>query len=105
MRAPRKDNTINDFLEELDNKLVAFPTATGYDLPQAWASLDNSELEWIDQQIERCIFNRRYYLENYHLIRDEHGRVKTMYPFLDQQEMIYEALEKGWEKDGCFRGI
>jgi hypothetical protein len=105
MRVPRRDNNLNDAIDLLDEKLLQFPTKTGFDLQQAWNSLDQSELDWVDKQIELCQFSRRYYLENYHLIRDEHGHVQTMYPFLDQQEIIFEAMEKGWAQDGCFRGI
>lgn len=101
MRVPRRDNTLNDALELLDEKLLA----CGSDIQRAWQAIDREESDFIDREIERSILDRRYYLENYHVIRDEHGVVKTMYPFLDQQETIFEALQLGWKRDGCFRGI
>src|SRR5277367_219503 len=101
MRIPRRDPTLNDKLELLDEHFLL----QNSEIQRAWDMLDLTELDFIDGEIERCITDRRYYLENYHVIRDEQGQVKTMYPFLDQQETIFDALMKGWNRDGCFRGI
>lgn len=101
MRVPRRDNSLNDALELLDEKFLQ----SNSDINQAFSLLDHDEHAFIDQEIERVVSDRRYYLENYHLIRDEHGIVKTMYPFLDQQETIFQAFELVWNRDGTFRGI
>lgn len=67
--------------------------------------LQPEELLYIDRELERCVLDRRYYLENYHVIKDEQGRQQTLYPFWDHQEIIYERLQKSWMEKGCFRGI
>jgi hypothetical protein len=101
VRISRHNPELNDLIEVLDDKF----TSAGNDVAKAWASLAPDELLYVDQEIERCISDCRYYLENYHTIRDEQGRLRTLYPFWDHQEIIYAAYEKEWEAKGCFRAI
>ena len=101
MRIPRHNRDLNDALTLLDEKFLAARS----DVQQAWNLLDSDELAFVDKEIDRCLTDRRYYLENYHVIRDEDGQIHTLYPFWDHQEIIFEAFTQGWERDGCFRGI
>lgn len=106
MFVPRRDNSLNDAIEALD---ALFVEDAHSDFDAAWELVeslpDQSYSHFIDEQIELCTFNRRYYLENYHVIKDESGRAQTMYPLLDQQSIILEAIESDWASDGCYRRI
>lgn len=101
MRIPRKDNNLNDAIEALD---VRLEEAKGI-VADAWESLTGDELKFIDGEIEKCIVDRHYYIENYHTIRDEHGRVQTLYPAWDHQLLLREHLDREWKERGCFKGI
>jgi hypothetical protein len=108
MRVPRKDPTLNDAIEALDEKFVTATASTKTEeeaIVSAWNSVTPHELEFITGEVDRCIVDRRYYMENYHTIRDESGVVKTMHPLLDQQLFLQEILEREWSAKGCFRGI
>jgi hypothetical protein len=108
MRVPRKDDTINDYLEALDEKFLLAKSRSKTDIeamPRFYDLLDNDENLWIDGEIEKCIGSRRYFMENYYVIRDERGRLRTLYPFWDHQELIYEVAEIEWDEKGCIRLI
>lgn len=107
MRFPRKDNTLNDAIEALDEKYTLAQSKAKTDIeiiPIAWSLLDRDELKFIDQEVGKCI-DRRYFMENYYAIRDESGRVRTLYPWWDHQELIYEVIEEEWNDKGCARII
>ena len=101
MRIKRKTPEISDLIELLDERFLA----ANSDRDKAWELLTPDELTYVDLEIEKCLSDRRYYLENYHVITDEHGRLQTLYPFWDHQEIIYSRLEKSWKERGTFRGI
>lgn len=101
MRVRRKDESLNDIIEVLDERFIE----ANNDPAVAWASLQPDELSQIDRELERCVTDRRYYLENYHIIRDEHGQLQTLYPFWDHQEIIYAVLDREWQSNGCARLI
>lgn len=104
MFIPRKDNTLNDAIEALDEVFVADANS---DFDRAWeiVNSDSGYSSFIDEQIDKCTFDRRYYLENYHIIKDEQGHPQTLFPLLDQQEIILETIESDWGNDGCYRRI
>jgi hypothetical protein len=101
MRISRKNPDLNELIELLDEKYVA----AGSDTARAWDAVAPDELAYINEEIDKCVGDCRYYLENYHTIRDEHGRLKTLYPFWDHQEIIYNFFEEDWAKQGCFRAV
>jgi hypothetical protein len=101
MRIPRRDNDLNDAIEALDQRLV---DAKGV-VSAAWDSFSSDELAFVDREIERCVLDRHYYLQNYHTIRDEHGGLKTLYPYWDHQVILRDVLEKEWSDNGCARII
>ena len=104
MRVPRRDASINDLIEVLDERLR---DATNRDdknaIQRAWDSLAPDELAAIYREIERCTLDRRYYLENYHCIRTESGIVKTLYPFWEHQEIVFDALAREYARQGSAR--
>ncbi len=101
MKIPRKDKEVSEIVEALDARLML---ADG-DPAKAWDTVTPDELTYIDRELERVVTDRRYYLENYHCITDENGRLQTLYPFWDHQEIIYEALTLEWDENGCARLI
>ena len=97
MRLPRKNPDLNDAIEVLDQHYIA----ADKNVAAAWARLSPDETVWIDTEIDKCL-DKRYYLENYHTIKTERNILKTLYPFWDHQEMVYEAMQEEWEeKDEC----
>jgi hypothetical protein len=97
---PRKNIELNDAIEALDQYYIAASS----NVTEAYRMLSSDESEWIDGEIGKCL-DLEYYLSNYHCIKTEKGAVKTLYPFWDHQHVLHEAVKKGIEKDGCFRGI
>jgi len=65
----------------------------------AWQLCSPTEQNWINEERAKCL-DQRYYLENYHFITTEDGVLKSLYPFWDHQEMVYEAMEEEWAADG-----
>jgi hypothetical protein len=104
MYIPRRDNSLNDSIEALD-ALFAEDAKSKYDVAWEMVAQQQDYSDFIDREIERCTFDRRYYLENYHVIKDEEGNAQTLYPFWDHQEIIMEVLERKWSEDGCYRLI
>ncbi len=107
MRLPRRDNILNDAIEALDEKYTRAQSKAKTDIeiiPIAWSLLDRDEIKFIDQEVGKSL-DRRYFMENYYVIRDEAGRMRTLYPFWSHQELIIEAVEEEWEDKGCVRLI
>jgi hypothetical protein len=98
---PRHDPEVSALVEVLDARLAE----ASFDVDKAWTLVNDEELLYIDRELERCIKDRRYYLENYHAIKDEQGRLQTLWPFWDHQEIIFSHLQNSWATKGCFRGI
>lgn len=101
MRVPRKNFELNDMIEVFDDyyrKALAMDNTRTVET--AWSLVPSNELAIIEKEIERCALDRRYYLENYHCIRTEAGAVRTLYPFWEHQEIVYEALEREYKRTG-----
>jgi len=108
MRVPRKDDSLNDYLEVLDEKFILAQSKSKTDLealPRALEMLTSDENEFIDNEVAKCVTNRRYFMEQYYVIRDERGRLRTLFPWWDHQILVYEAVEEEWRKKGCCRLI
>lgn len=95
MRVPRKDTTLNDKIEVLQEHYLHCQQ----NVAQAWATLDKDARQFVEGEIEHCL-DLRYYLENYHFITTEQGVQKSLYPFWDHQEMVYEAMQEEWAANG-----
>lgn len=100
MRLPRKNKDLNDAIEELDQYYIR----ADKDVAVAWQLLDADESAWIDAELERAL-DLRYYLENYHVITTEKSIVKSLYPFWDHQEILYEAIQEEWASNICCKII
>jgi hypothetical protein len=95
MRVPRKDPNLNDSIEVLQEHYVRCQQ----NVAQSWATLDKDARAFVETEIERCL-ELRYYLENYHFITTEQGVQKSLYPFWDHQEIVYEAMQEEWAANG-----
>ena len=95
MSVIRKDKTLNDAIAYLDDVYQR----AGNDGHIAISMLDDAELAFIYDETEKSL-DQRYYLENYHCIRDEHGTWKSFYPWFEYQEILYEAIQEEWEEHG-----
>jgi hypothetical protein len=100
LRVPRRESHLNDAIEVLQEHFLR----CGQDIGRAWAELPADGLLFIENEIEKSL-DLRYYLENYHLIKTEHGQMKTLFPFWDHQEILYEAIEEEWAEHGYCRII
>ena len=100
MRVPRRNPDLNDAIEVLQDHFLN----CGQDIGRAWAELPRDGLTFIESEIGKAM-DLRYYLENYHLIKTEHGQQKTLYPFWDHQEILYDAMQEEWAAHGYCRVI
>lgn len=89
MPVSRKDPYLNEALEILD----AVYEQADCDISRAYECLGSHELNFIQEETERCA-NYRYYAENYHVIRTKEGNLQTLHPFYDSQEIFYEPIWK-----------
>lgn len=100
MKVSRKDRSLNDAIEYLDDVYVRAQS----NVQVAISMLADDELSFIYDETEKCL-ERRYYLENYHCIRDEHGQWKTLSPFWDHQTIVWEVVEEEFAAKGQCRII
>ena len=100
MRVPRKNPDLNDAIEVLQEHYIR----CGQDITRAWAELPKDGLAFVETEVEKAL-DVRYYLENYHCITTEQGVLKTLFPFWDHQEIVYEAMQEEWAEKGCCKVI
>lgn len=82
---PRGNPHLNEAIEMLDMHLYRYQG----DIKKASQCLTSGERDFVDAEIEHCILDPRYYLENYHVVQTEDEGLKTLYPFWDSQEIFY----------------
>lgn len=95
MSVTRKDSSLNDAIADLDDVYLR----AGSNAQVAYSMMNENQLSFIYFETEQCQ-DLRYYLENYHCIRDEHGNWKSFYPWFEYQEILYEASREEWEEHG-----
>jgi len=100
MRVPRKDQTLNDAIEILQDHYIRCEQNNA----RAWAELPADGLAFIEAEVDKAL-DLRYYLENYHFITTERGILKSLYPFWDHQEIVYEAMQEEWNEKGYCKVI
>lgn len=91
----RKNNDLNDYIDDLDQAFIR----AGNDVNLAYKYLDEDQINFICDETDKCL-DRRYFLENYYCIRTEQGQWRTLYPWWDHQEMVYEAVEEEFSDYG-----
>jgi len=92
---PRRDRSLNEIVDALNQPLIA----SNNDIAEAWSKLSGSELAWIGEEVAKCL-DVRYFLENYYCIRTEDGFIRTFYPFMQQQELVYDVIIEEMEGGG-----
>ena len=100
MRVPRKDPALNDAIDVLQDHYIR----CDQDISRAWAELPRDGLVFIESEVKKAL-DLRYYLENYHFITTEDGILKSLYPFWDHQEIVYQAMCEEWAEKGCCKII
>lgn len=100
---PRKDPYVSEIVDYFDNRLLDCNS----NIEEAWASLTPSELKVIDCELAKVQEpdpdSLRYYLENYHVIATkgedwEPPEERTLWPFWESQEILWEDLEYCWSQ-------
>jgi hypothetical protein len=81
---PRKNKDIIEPIAQLNAKYVE----CGGDAVRTWASLTDFELQFVAREVNRCLKNPRYFLENYFFIRAKKAMPQPFYPFWDSQEIF-----------------
>lgn len=102
-RVARKDNTLNDAIEMLDQYYIRSNNEVN-DALDLIAGESPDALAFIESETEKCL-DLRYYLENYHCISDENGNFRALWPWWDHQEILYEAMEEEWADNGYCKVI
>ncbi len=97
MRVIRRDNTLNDTIEVLDQ----YYEAAGHDADIAYQMLDRNANNFINDQLEKCLLLPDYFIQNYYLIRTEDQELRALYPYREEQDIITESMDEEWEKNGC----
>jgi len=87
MEIRRRDRFLSEELELLNARYEE----CGGDSAFAYSKLSKFEVNFIDEEINRC-FDFRYYAENYHAINSKREGIKTLYPFFDSQEIFYTKI-------------
>lgn len=94
---PRKDLSLNDAIDVLNEPLIKAHN----DIDLAWEYVHQfpDQLEFILGELDKCL-DRDYFLENYYCIRDENGRIRTLYPYWDHQWILAEAIDEEYATKG-----
>jgi hypothetical protein len=98
----RRQPELHDAIETLDNKLYEI---AGGDIQKAFALLTPTELEFVETEIQKCLEQPRYYLENYHFIRTKKLELIPIWPFWDSQEMFLEVFQRQFDLGELIRII
>lgn len=110
MRIPRKLANLNDAIEVLDQHFLAAKR----ELPKgnleahtalAWTLLSPLEAQFIAEELEQCVMDRRHFLQNYFCIQPETGIITTLASMWDHQHMVDEAIEREIQATGQARVI
>jgi len=105
MRLHRADPLINDAIEALDQRLAqakhTLPKGSDDERKEyAWTLLSAVERQFVYDETARCVRDRVYYLQNYHVIQPEGGVLTCMAPLYDLQWMIEEMLARKLAEEG-----
>lgn len=97
----RHNEDLYDALEQLDNRYVE----AGKDPRKAWAMLTETELKFVVGEINACLTNPRYYIQNYHFIRSKSATVQPLWPFWDSQELLLSSVTRQFDNNEAIRVV
>ena len=91
----RANEFLNEAIEMLDQHLYRY----NGDIKKAHSCLTKTEQEFVAEEMEHCVIDPRYYLENYHVIQTEDQGLRCLTPFWESQEIFYYEILK-IQRDG-----
>lgn len=97
----RKNDSLYEAIEQLDARYVE----AGKDARKAWSMLSEAELRFVVGEINNCLRNPRYYLENYHFIRSKGAVIQPLWPFWDSQELLLTSFMRQFNANEMIRII
>ena len=97
----RKNEDLYEALEQLDARYIE----AGKDPAKAFAMLTADELKFVVGEINRCLLDPRYYLENYHFIRAKGALMQPLWPFWDSQELLLASFMRQFSLNEAIRII
>jgi hypothetical protein len=97
----RKNEDLFAAIEQLDARYIE----ADKDPRKAWTLLTASELQFVVGEINRCLIDPRYYLENYHFIRAKGATIQPLWPFWDSQELLLSSFMKQFKRNDMIRII
>jgi hypothetical protein len=94
-----------DLFEPIEHLDVVY-AESGKDASKAWAALTEDDLRFIVTEINRCLTNPKYYIQNYHFIRPKKAaNVCPLYPLWDSQEMFLDSVMEQFNAHEAIRQI
>lgn len=84
----RANPHLYEALDVLDEHLSNY----GNDIKQADLHLPPYMKDFVAEEMEHCVSDARYYLENYHVIQTEDQGLKCLTPFWESQEIFYYEI-------------
>ena len=99
MQLIRKSEGLTEAIDQLEARFIE----AGKDPRKAWASLTESELKFVIGEINTCLTNPRYYLENYHFIRAKSAVIQPLWPFWDSQELLISSFMRQFDLQSIIR--
>lgn len=97
----RKNKDLYEAIAQLDARYIE----AGGDPRKAWGLLTEHELKFVVQEINRCLTDPKYYLENYHFIRAKGAVIQPLWPFWDSQELLLSSFLKQFNAGEAIRII
>ena len=95
----------NKELYEPIEKLEARYLESGKDPKKAWESLDASDIAFIVREVNLCMNQPDYYLQNYHFIRRKDLVISTIFPLYDAQNLLLGEFMRQYELNQAIRII
>jgi hypothetical protein len=95
----------NRELIEPIQKLEARYAEAGKDFRAAWNSLDGDDVAFAVREINRCLKDPTYYLENYHFIRRKNLTLATIFPLYDAQQLLLNEFMRQFNLNEAIRII
>lgn len=104
MYIPRANPDLHSPIEVLDARFNDISDSSDK-FQRVWDSLHDDELQFVANEIYKCKTDVRYFINNYYVIKDQHGELMAMHTLRDQQEEIYCVVQELWQKQGWFKII
>jgi hypothetical protein len=98
---PRANKELYEPIEKLD---YIYQQA-GKDARKAFDMLDPDDYAFIVREVNRCLKNPVYYLQNYHFIRRKDLVISTIFPLYDAQDLLLDEFMRQFNLNMAIRII